>query len=70
VKPAVLKKIIFSLVAFWIIVGAALVILLVSDVITKALFEKLFVIGFVVFAIVAGLLSKSLGEIEKGRPEE
>lgn len=69
-KPAVLKKIIFSLVAFWIIVGAALVILLVSDVITKALFEKLFVIGFVVFAIVAGLLSKSLGEIEKGRPEE
>lgn len=69
-KPAVLKKIIFSLVAFWIIVGAALVILLVSDVITKALFEKLFVIGFAVFAIVAGLLSKSLGEIEKGRPEE
>lgn len=61
-EPATLKKVIFGLVGVWVIAGGVLAILVFTDVISKALFEKMFVIGFVVFAIVAGLLSKVLSE--------
>lgn len=63
-KPQVLKKIIIGLVIFWVVAGMVLAGLTFSGVISKDHFETMFVIGFVGFAILAGLLGRVLNEIQ------
>lgn len=64
-KASFLRKVLKFFAVVWMLAGLVLAGLTAGGMVSKALFQQIFVIGFIVFAVIAGLLSGVLADLNK-----